>query len=291
MRRIIIILLSLVCISGYSQTVGGRYDFNFDARRIWSKGSSAGVKSLKLDKRLFNIRFDKGRKGIFSSRLNYSFARITFDEQALHFTDLEKFHNIGLNLNYVRRINQNWGFFGSAMPQLKSNFAENLKGDDFYITAFALFTYSKNKDRRFSFGLAYISTLGFPAPIPVFMYWINLNIKWNITIGFPRLNFEYDIDKKSRLSIYAELEGFNSNLSKDLSHPNFKDEKLAQKLSYRDIITGLEYNYHIKEFSIRVNCGYTLNRNFALQDNNYKKVYGYDMKNNLNIGLGFGVSF
>ena len=150
---------------------------------------------LKENKRLFNIELNNSDKGIINASLNYAFANINFTEDALQFKDIDKFHDIGLNLNYIRRFNEKWSFFGSFAPQLKSNFTDGIKSSDFYYHVFAIFNYKKNKDRRFTFGLAYMTTLGFPAPIPIIMYWFKLNIDLKISLGFPRINFAYDINK------------------------------------------------------------------------------------------------
>ena len=291
-KPVIFLICLLLALNVFSQG-GGRmpYKLELETRKIMGGEGDAGYSSIQLSQQLFNLKFKNGQKGIFSSRFTYTYSNLHFNETALKFDDLEKFHTIGLNLSYVRRINARWSFLGMCMPQLKSNFSSALQGDDFYINAFALFNYAKNRDPKFTVGLAYISTLGFPAPIPIFMYWVNLNIKWKIAIGFPRLSATYSINKKSRLDLYLEMAGMNANISNPLTHPDFIDNKEAQKISYRDIISGAEYIYTLKNVQLFFNIGYSLNRNMELQDADYKKVYSYDVKNNFNFGLGFKYRF
>ncbi len=86
---------------------------------------------------------------------------------------------------------------------------DGIRGDDFYINAFALWNYSKSQNTKFSFGLAYTNTLGFPAPIHVVNYWKKFNEQWEMNLGFPRTNVPRHLNQNSSMVGYFEFQGYN----------------------------------------------------------------------------------
>ncbi|APD06437.1 hypothetical protein UJ101_00906 [Flavobacteriaceae bacterium UJ101] len=270
---------------------GNQYDLNIRGRMVGDNNSDASFYTAGISKNIFKFPLKKGKKGVISIGIDYDYAHVNFKADNEVLEKIENLHNIGLNINYFRKLSAKWSLIGRLNPQLNSNFTDGIKGDDFYLNAFGILNYTRSKDSRLSFGLAYSNTLGYPAPIPVVSYWKRFNEKWEMGLGFPRTSVTRTLSLKSKLVGYAELQGYNGNISENIPNPNSQSNIEAERVSYRDIITGIEYRYQIKKFELRVNGGYTVNRNFELQDSNNETAYEFNMENNLNFGVGLGFNF
>lgn len=271
--------------------LGNQYDWNIQSRIVGDDGSDASFYTVGISKNIFKLPLEKGTKGIIQVGIDYDYAHVNFtmDDDVLE--KIENLHNIGLTIDYFRKLSPKWSVMGRLNPQLNSNFTKGIKGDDFYLNAFGLVNYSKTKNSRLSFGLAYSNTLGYPAPIPVINYWKRFNEKWEMGLGFPRTSITRSLSETSKLIGYTELQGYNGNISETIQHSTFSSNREAERISYRDIIAGIEYRYQIKKFQLKVSGGYTVNRNFELQNSDNKTAYKFNMENNLNFGVGLGFNF
>ncbi len=268
-----------------------RYDLNIRSRMVSNGDSDASFQTIRVSKNLFKLPLKKGEKGIISVGVTYDYTHINFKQDNEILEEIENFHNVGLTLNYFRKLSPKWSLFGRLNPRLNSNFTDDIKGDDFYFNVFALLNYSKSKDSRLSFGLVYSNTLGYPAPIPAINYWKRFNEKWEMELGFPRSSVTRSLSLKSKLVGYFEMQGYNGNISENIRNSTFQKNREAERISYRDIITGIEYRYQVKKFQLRLNSGYTVNRKFELQNSDKEAAYEFDMENNFNFGVGLGFNF
>lgn len=291
--RTIILLLALFTGIIISAQFGNQYDLDIRGRIVGDSGSDASFQTIGISKNLFKVPLKKGKQGIIKVGIDYDYAHINFNINHEILKKIENFHNIGLTLGYLRKISQKWSLIGGIIPQLNSNFTDGIKGDDFYLNAFALLNYSWSENSRLSFGLAYSNTLGYPTPIPVINYWKRFNEKWEMGLGFPRTSVTRSLNLKSKLIGYAELQGYNGNISRNVqpSLTTFPLIREAERISYRDIIMGVEYRYQVKKFQLRVNGGYTIDRNFELQNSDNGTAYEFNMENNFNFGIGLGFNF
>lgn len=286
-----ILILLLSSVFAWSQAQKS-YDVSLSGRLVGDGGSDASFQTVGLNVSLFKKPIKKGQKGIVSLSANYSTAYIEYKNSQDFFDAIEDLQSIGVTLGYYRRLkNPKWSFIGRLSPKLNSNFTHGIQGDDFYISALALWNYSKQRNTTLSFGLAYSNTLGFPAPIPVINYWKRFNEKWEMNLGFPRTNITHHVTEKSSMIGYFELQGYNGNISENIVRSDFENQRIAERISYRDIITGLEYRYQVEKFQLKLNAGYTIDRRFELQNSDNDTAYTFNMENNINVGVGFGFNF
>ena len=263
------------------------YDISFEGHYAGENGSDAGFQTQSLQVKILQHPINQGKGGVVMANAMCEFAEINFNDHHELFDDLERYYGVGFMLGYLKGLkNRKWSFVGMVIPQLNSNFTEGVKGRDLYLNVVALLNYSRTADTRLSFGLAYTNTLGIPAPIPIISYWKSWNKKIEMNLGFPRLSVTNHFNEKSSLVAYTEMKGYNGNISKNLSNPLFEKNRIAQRISYRDILAGCEYRYTLKWIQLKLNAGYTLSREFELKNTDNKTAYKFDMDNSFNIGLG-----
>lgn len=296
MKRILISttllsLLLLVSTITFAQMGPNTYDLNIDANITGNNDNDVNVKTFGLQKNIFKHMIKQGQKGILNMGFNYKYAQLNFNTNEDFFSNLQDFHSLGVNLSYIRRINEKWMFIGMINPQLSSNFTGKLTSDDFYLNLIGLINYSSNMNNRLTFGLVYSNSRGIPFPMPVITYWRKLNEQWEINLGFPRLGTTYTLNPQSSFSGYIELDGYNANISNNMSSVHFEEARMAEQINYLAIISGIEYQYKADKFSFKVNLGYTLGQTFELQNSNHDTAYEFDMGSNLNFGIGVGFNF
>jgi hypothetical protein len=288
----LILSFSLLSTTISAQMGGGGMDFEINSRIVGNHNTDASVKSIGFNKSLFNIMLKKGQKGVISTSLNYTYAHLNYNiENSIYdLSQIKDFHSLGINISYFRMINQKWSFIGMFNPQLSSNFAGSISGDDLFFNAVAIFNYSSKRTNRLSFGVVYSNTMGVPFPIPVISYWKKLSDKWEMNLGIPRMNLSHHLSQKSTVSTYIEFDGYNLNISKSIQDP-LLSQRLATQINYVDIISGIEYQLSFEKFLFKLNVGYTLGREFELQNSERETALKFDMANNWNIGIGLGFKF
>jgi len=83
-----------------------------------------------------------------------------------------------------------------------------------------------------------------------------------------------------------ELKGYNGNISSGFNDPLFEKNRAAQRVSYRDILTGLEYSYKLNNILLNFDASYAINRNLKLQNTDNETAYKFDVSNGWNVGIG-----
>lgn len=289
---ILILSLNILAIGVSAQMGGGQMDLEIRSRIVGNKNTDASVKSIGFNKRLFNIMLKKGQNGVISTSLNYTYAHLNYNiESSIYdLSQIEDFHSLGINISYFKMLNQKWNFIGMFNPQLSSNFTGSISGDDLFFNMVAIFNYSSKQTNRLSFGLVYSNTMGLPFPIPIISYWKKLSDKWEMNLGFPRMNISHKLSQKSTVSSYIEFDGYNLNISKSILNP-ISSQRDATQINYIDIISGIEYQYQVEKFLFKLNVGYTLSRKFELKNSARETALKFDMANNWNLGIGLGFKF
>lgn len=263
------------------------YHISINGYWVGDNNSAAAFQTHSIQVKVLSQPLNQGKNGILRIHVEYDYIKMNFNDNKELFNDLEHLHSAKLMFGYMKKLtNPKWSFMGVVIPQLNSNFTNGISWDDFYCDVMVMLIYSKQKNTRFSMGLAYMNSRGFPIPIPIINYWKAWNNKWEMNLGFPRINFIHHFNDKNSLIALLEIKGHNSNLSEDMNNPIFEENRKAQGISYRDILAGLEWQYKLKKFQFKINAGYTINREFKLQDTDNNTAYKFDMNNNFNIGMG-----
>lgn len=287
MKYLIIIGL-LVCSMSLKAQTADNYDISL--KGVWNSDtkSDASFQQYGITARFGSWLIQKGQKGVIMLRGSYTYAAIDINKELQFPSKLDQFHSAGFMLAYSRRLKSpKWAFTGILIPQLNSNFSTSISGDDLYINAVALFNYSNTAKSRLSFGLTYSSTLGFPAPIPVISYWKAWNDKWEMNLGFPRMGITRRLSTKNSLALLADINGYNGHIGTPITDDRFQHGRIANRISYFNVVSGLEWQHNFKNCRLRLKTSYSVYRRFELQTNNYHKAYEFDMNQVFNIGMGF----
>ncbi len=284
--RIILVLICVLAISKVSNAQFKKQTTKIETGYVPLGGSDAAYKYFDVKTTVFKAKLNK--KSQFKVSLKFSVTDIEYDKEQVFTNDLENFYRFNLDLDYMKIINSKWSFLGRLTPKLSSNFSDRVKGDDVFINALAIFNYSKTKNSNLSFGAMYSNTFGTPAPLPYISYYKRFSKKWSMNLGFPITGLNYDITSKSKLTGFVEFRGFSANISENISDPSFMNNRLAERIKYKDLFSGIEYVYNFKKVSIKAKAGYTLSREFELRNEDKDTAYEFDMENSFFFGVGVG---
>ena len=98
---------------------------------------------------------------------------------------------------------------------------------------------------------------------------------------------QYYFSEKHRLKAYAQLDGFTSNLQRDVP---VIDGESAETINMSLIISGLQYEYHFtKNLQFYARAAYILNVNNELRNENRDPIFS--LENKAKIYLRTGVKF
>lgn len=291
MRYFFVIIFFLLSNCLWSQ-VKNDFDVEFNSFYIPDNGSNASIHSTELELSILKKLIKKGQKGVVNIAFNYNYTHLDYKIKNALFEDLDNFHSVGFTSVFFRRLkNPKWSFVGILNPELNSNFSDGIKGDDFNINLIALFNYSKQQNTRLSFGLVYTNNYEMPAPIPVISYWKKFNETWEMNLGFPQTYLSHHFNKKSSLAAFVELQSYSGNISENINSPTFVSQRTAEQIIYKDIITGLQFRYKLKNFQLTLKGGYTINRSLKLEDSDFDIAYRFDMDNNFTAGVDISFNF
>lgn len=246
---------------------------------------------------LFNypVKLKKeGRYLIFG--FDYSHINLKMDDNlAFEKDELEGFQLLDFNFGYTTPLKNNWRFAGRFMPGFSSNLTANdLNFEDLVLSGDLVFikdeTKNENPSKRYRLmvGVSYSGNRGINFPLPFISYYRKFSPNWSYNFGVPKSNFQYHISEKHRLKLYAELDGFTSNLQKGVTITNGTDEpRRADKINMNIIVGGLEYEFHFTEYLIfYARATSILSNNIELRSSGNKKIISLDESNNLYLRTG-----
>jgi hypothetical protein len=286
--RIAIIFICSLLISSVSNAQFNKHTTKIETGYVPLGGSDAAYKYFDIKTTIFKVKLKE--KGQFKLSAKFASTDLEFDQEHTFTKELENFYRFNLDFDYVKLINSNWSFLGRLTPKLSSNFSDGIKADDVYINALAIFNYSRSKNSILSFGAMYSNTFGTPAPLPYISYYKRFSDKWSMNLGFPVTGLTYGISPKSKLTGFFEFRGFSANISENISDPSFMKGRLAERIKYKDLFSGLEYVHNFNKITIKAKAGYTLSREFELRNKDRNTAYEFDMENSFFFGVGVAFS-
>ena len=290
MKYILLIIFLFFNIILYAQSPGD-YDISLEGFWVGDNNSAASYHANNIQIKVLSRPLNQGKNGVLLINSRYDYIKVRFNDNEELFANLEHFHSAKLMFGYMKQLtNPKWNFIGTVIPQLNSNFTNGISSDDLYCDIILMLNYLRSKNTRFTMGVAYINSRGFPFPIPVFNYWKAWNNKWEMNFGFPRINFTHHFNNQNSVTALAELKGYNGNISEDINNSVLYKGRRAQCVNYRNVLSGLEWRHELKKIRFRINAGYTINREFKLQNTNNDTAYKFDMDNNFNLGVGIDVN-
>ena len=249
--------------------------------------------SYQRQRALFNLPIKIDTETYIVAGLDYSSIDLTFEDEVKEFNtdELEQFQILSVNLGYLTTLKSGWKLGISGKLGFTSNLSTSkLLDDDLAFSGLFIFINDRKEDPtllrpyRWILGVSYSENGGISFPIPFISYYRRFHPKWSYNLGIPRTNLQYRASEKVRFKLYAELDGFNSNLQRSVL---VREQTLTDRIRMVVIVGGIraEYNIndHIEIFSMS---------NYILT-NNVQLINGRDqiikLNNNNEFYLRFGI--
>lgn len=120
-------------------------------------------------------------------------------------------YDLGVELNYARKIGQTWGVNLSIAPTFSTDF-QNKSSESFRLVAGGLLTYQADQDTKLVAGLSYLDRPDMPfIPIAGLKLSISESLELDLLVPRPRLAWRFDETDKKQSWIYTAGEvGGNS---------------------------------------------------------------------------------
>ncbi|PKP24822.1 MAG: hypothetical protein CVU03_10830 [Bacteroidetes bacterium HGW-Bacteroidetes-2] len=243
---------------------------------------------------LFNypIKLKKERTYLFLG-LDYSHIDFKMDENpSFDIQDLDDFQILDFNIGYITPLKNDWHIGVRLTPGFSSNLTANkLKLEDIVFSGDLVFIKDKTKDKtvskpyRLILGITYSENRGYNFPLPYISYYRKFHSNWSYNLGIPKTNFQYHLSEKNRFKLYAELDGFSSNLQNGILVDN---AKVSESINMSLILAGLEYEYHFTEnILFYARTSYIISNTVNLRDKNRNNIKALDDANNYYLRTGF----
>ncbi|WP_299677143.1 DUF6268 family outer membrane beta-barrel protein [uncultured Dokdonia sp.] len=227
--------------------------------------------------------------------LDYSNINITYGDEEVPFDrdDLNGFQLIVVNIGYTSKINEKWRFGARLTPGVSSNLrASDLDIKDIVFSSDVVFINDKKDDptalkpNRLILGVSYSQNRGFPFPLPFISYYRKFAEKFSYNFGVPKSNIQYHISDAHRIKVYAQLDGFTSNIQQGTTINDERPERFNMSL----ILSGLQYEFHFKEhFEFYLRSAYILDRSVQLRDSRNNEIFEIDNSNGFSLSTGLRI--
>ena len=224
--------------------------------------------------------------------LDYSHIDLYMDDNpSFDIKEVDGFQILDLNIAYTTPLRNDWRIGIRLTPGFSSNLTANdLNIEDIVFSGDVVFIKDKKNDPdvmkpwRLIIGVSYSGNRGIPFPLPFISYYRKFNPKWSFNIGIPKSNLQYHLSEIHRFKLYAELDGFTSNLQRGVVVDN---AKVAESLIMSIIVGGLQYEYHITDhIELFARSSYIFSNSVNFRDENKDKIKGLDNSNSLYLRTG-----
>ena len=224
--------------------------------------------------------------------LDYSHINLIMDKTSkFEKEDINGFQLLDLNITYTTPLKNNWRLGIRLTPGFSSNLTANDLGfEDVVLSGDVVFVNDKKKDTtvkrpwRLLLGITYSGNRGFNFPLPFISYYRKFNPKWSFNIGIPKSNLQYHFSKIHRLKLYAELDGFTSNIQRGLLINGLEK---TESINMSIIVGGIQYEYHVtSHIQFYARSSYIISNSVKLRDDNKNKIIKLDGSNNLYFRTG-----
>ncbi len=211
----------------------------------------------------------------------------TFDTR-----DLNDFQLLDFSIGYTTPLNDVWRLGVQFRPGFSTNLAADaLSLEDVVFSGTIVFIKSGKefygKPQKLILGVTYSGNSGFNFPLPFISYFRKIHPKWSYNLGIPKTNLQHYFSKKHRLKAFAQLDGFTSNLQRDVP---IIDGDAANTINLSLILSGLQYEYHFtKNLQLYARAAYIFAIDNELRDMNRNAIFSLDTE--AKIYLRSGVRF
>ncbi len=204
---------------------------------------------------------------------DYSYIDFNVDQDLVGFNSdrLDRFQLLNINLGYTTKINKDWRIAVQIQPGFSTNATvkELSLRDNGLISGGLFFLNDKKKEKiphQLILGISVSGTGGFPV-LPFISYYRKFHPKWSYKVGVPKMNIQYHISTKNRLKFVVRLDGFRTNLQRDVFVEGESGPQKVDFLRQRLVLGGLRYEYKFtKNLEYYMNVSYVIDNSLEFRD-------------------------
>ncbi|APQ16243.1 DUF6268 family outer membrane beta-barrel protein [Maribacter hydrothermalis] len=231
---------------------------------------------------LFNFPIQlKGKGKYLFLGFDYSNIHLRFKDEELPFDrdNLNDFQVLDLTIGYTKPLKNGWRLGVRFQPGISTNnTAKSLTADDIVFSGDIVFVKKFDNDfdkpSRLIVGLSYSQNRGYVFPLPFISYYKKFRPDWSFNIGIPKTNLQYHISDKHRLKLFAQLDGFTSNVQNGAL---VNDTDVAELINMSLINGGLQYEYHFTDhLQLDLRAAYNFSLSNKLKDGNNNTIFTID---------------
>lgn len=225
--------------------------------------------------------------------LDYSNIHLRSEEEFPFSTrDLNDFQLLDFSVSYTTPLRNNWRLGVVFQPGFSTNLvADAISIKDIVLSGTVVFIKKgkvfNGKSQKLILGVTYAGNSGFNFPLPFINYYKKFQPDWSFSLGIPKTNLQYHFNKKHRLKAFAQLDGFTSNLQREVPVINGEE---AGSINLSLIVSGLQYEYHFtKQLQLYARAAYILVTDNELRSDSREPIFSLD--NEAKIYLRTGIRF
>lgn len=205
-------------------------------------------------------------------------------------SDLDDFQLLNFTISYTTLLKNDWRLGVRFQPGFSTNLAAKvLSFEDMVFSGTVVFIKEgkeyNGKAEKWILGATYSGNSGFNFPLPYVSYFRKFSPNWSYNLGVPKTNLQYYFSQKHRLKAYAQLDGFTSNLQRDVP---IIDGEAARSINMTLILSGLQYEFHFaKHMQFYARTAYIFSVTNELRNENRDAIFS--LENSAKIYLRTGV--
>jgi len=274
--RFLLFFLLIISFAGHAQLSDlARLDFTF----IPNKGSDVEYTRSRF---LVNYPIKLKKEGQYLLLgIDYSNVHLRFKNDKLPFDRnlLNDFKLLDFTFGYTKPLKNDWRLGLRFQPGISTNLtAKSLNANDLVFSGDIVFikSFEDNIDKpsRLIVGLSYSQNRGYVFPLPFISYYKKFRPDWSFNLGVPKTNLQYHLTDKHRFKLFAQLDGFTSNIQNGAL---INGEEYAELINMSLINGGLQYEYHFtNHLQLDVRAAYNFSLSNRLEDGNNNTLLTID---------------
>ncbi|WP_291967522.1 DUF6268 family outer membrane beta-barrel protein [Maribacter sp.] len=274
--RLLLLFLFIYSLASQAQLSDlARLDFTF----IPNKGSDVEYTRSRF---LVNYPLKLRKEGQFLFLgVDYSNVHLRFKDNDLPFDRelLNDFKLLDFTIGFTKPLKNGWRLGVRIQPGISTNnAARNLSAEDAVFSGDLVFIKKFEKDierpSRLIVGLSYSQNRGYVFPLPFISYYRKFRPDWSYNLGIPKSNLQYHLSDKHRIKLYAQLDGFTSNIQNGAL---VNENEFAELINMSLINGGLQYEYHFTDhFQLDLRAAYNFSLSNKLKDGDNNTILTID---------------
>jgi len=224
---------------------------------------------------------------------DFSYIDFNIDQDLVGFdaNRLDRFQLLDINLGYTTKINKDWRIAVQIQPGFSTNgtVKELSIRDNGLISGGLFFLNDKKKEeipRQLILGISVSANGGFPI-LPFISYYRKFHSNWSYKLGVPKMNIQYHISEKNRLKFIVRLDGFRTNLQRDVFVEGEDGPQKVNFLRQRLVLGGLRYEYKFtKNLEYYINGSYVIDNSIEFRGDSQNTILELPEENNFYLKTG-----